>query len=188
MSLNTGGVLPTKAARHAVIVQILADQVVRSQSQLQRILQTQGVGVTQATLSRDLEELGANKAREKDGSVRYTVGSVGADGDLPAPIPGSLSRWCAEFLVKVQVALNQVVLNTPPGAASALAAVIDKEGLPPVVGCIAGDDTILVICTSEASARELYEQLTAISKGASGAGFSGGPPTSGEEFVNPNKN
>lgn len=161
----------TKAARHAAIAKALDSGDIRSQSQLQDHLRERGIDVTQATLSRDLEELGAVKVRGEGGGGRYalpTLAGTQAESAI-APIPGKLSRWCTDLLISAQVAMNQVVLRTPPGAAGVLAAVIDKESLPGVVGCVAGDDTILVVCSDVAAAARLHEQFLnlagAINKG-----------------------
>lgn len=158
--------LQSKAARHAAIAQALHKSVVRSQSELQELLAAEGIQVTQATLSRDLEELQATKARDENGLLRYTVGSGRNPHDpTPAPIPGTLQRWCSELMTGAKQAANQVVLRTPPGAAGALAAVIDKQYFPSVLGCIAGDDTILVICSSASAAVNMQELLLSLAAG-----------------------
>lgn len=149
----------SKVSRHGIIAKLLAENVVRSQSALQSLLEEAGLVVTQATLSRDLEELAATKVRDQDGNLRYVIGGAPDTAEIALPLPGSLQRWCAQLLVGVQTACNQVVLHTPPAAAPALAAVIDKEGLAQVMGCIAGDDTILVICDSTRGAKLLADKL-----------------------------
>lgn len=157
-------VVQSKLARHNMIAKILANQIVRSQGALQDLLDEAGFSVTQATLSRDLEELSATKVRDDNGSLRYVLGGSPATGELPLPLPGTLERWCEQLLVGVRQALNQVVLQTPPGTASTLAAVLDKERLAHVIGCIAGDDTILVICDDVSSAEALRDKLRELAK------------------------
>ncbi len=138
-----------KAARHARIVETLAEHPVRSQAELVTLLDAAGLHVTQATLSRDLDELGAVKLRTPDGGLPvYVVPEDGAPltsraaGDAP---PHRLARLIGELLTSAEASANVVVLRTPPGAAQFLASAIDRASLPEVLGTIAGDDTILVI-------------------------------------------
>jgi transcriptional regulator of arginine metabolism len=161
----------SRTARQTRIVDLLRAHEVRSQGELLTLLSAVGVDVTQATLSRDLVELGAVKVRrgrtlvyavpDASGSVPgggiTSLGAVGAGGrdDLPA----RLQRAGEELLVSAQTAGNQVVLRTPPGAANYLASCIDQSHLVEVLGTIAGDDTILVIAASPASARTFVRQM-----------------------------
>ena len=139
----------SRAARHARIAEALAQRSVRSQAELATLLHDAGVQVTQATLSRDLEELGAVKLRPPDGGLPVYV--IPEDGspltartadDAP---PHRLARLFGEFLNSAEASGNLVVLRTPPGAAQFLASALDRAGLPDVLGTIAGDDTILVV-------------------------------------------
>ena len=159
-------VVQSKVSRHGAIARLLADNVVRSQGALQDLLEAAGFSVTQATLSRDLEELAATKVRDNGGTLRYVLGGGAspATSEFPLPLPGTLERWCEQLLVEVRQAYNQVVLRTPPAAASALAAIIDKENLDHVMGCIAGDDTILVICDDVGAAEALRDNLRGLAK------------------------
>jgi transcriptional regulator of arginine metabolism len=140
----------TKAARHRRIVELLSRHRVRSQTELARLLGEDGVSVTQATLSRDLVELGAVRVRDTNGMPVYAVPADGGDRRLRlAPEPGTnenrLARVAEELLVSAEASANLVVLRTPPGAAQFFASVIDQAGLPAVLGTIAGDDTVLVV-------------------------------------------
>jgi transcriptional regulator of arginine metabolism len=114
---------------------------VHSQTELAELLSGEGIQVTQATLSRDLEELGAVKV-----SGAYLIPE---DGNRPLrsaeQAPARLVRLLRELLTGVDASGNLVVLRTPPGAAQFLASALDRSGLPDVVGTIAGDDTILVV-------------------------------------------
>jgi transcriptional regulator of arginine metabolism len=162
----------SRTARQARIVDLLRAHDVRSQGELLTLLSAVGVDVTQATLSRDLDELGAVKVRrgrtlvyavpDASGSVPGggltslgAVVGVGGGDDLPA----RLQRAGEELLVSAQTAGNQVVLRTPPGAANYLASCIDQSHLAELLGTIAGDDTILVIAASPASARAFVRQM-----------------------------
>lgn len=140
---------PSKAARHARIVDILAREPVRSHGELATRLADVGLHVTQATLSRDLDELGAVKLRPPDGGLPvYVVPEDGSpvavrrDGDTAPP---RLARLAAELLTAADASANLVILRTPPGGAQFLASAVDRAGLPDVLGTIAGDDTILVV-------------------------------------------
>ncbi len=141
---------PTKTARHARIVDLLGHHAVRSQPELATLLARDGVEVTQATLSRDLVELGASKVRSGTHGLVYAVPSFGGDR-TPHPAIASeqldarLARLCEELLVSAEASANLVVLRTPPGAAQFLASSVDQSVLPSVLGTIAGDDTVLVI-------------------------------------------
>ena len=140
----------TKAARQQLIVQILARRRIRSQQELAAALSTQDVNVTQATLSRDLVELRAEKVRLTDGERVYCAPGAGSDRSLQ-PVEGvemlaaRLTRLAGDLLVTAEASGNIVVLRTPPGAASYLASAIDHSVLPSVIGTIAGDDTIILI-------------------------------------------
>ena len=136
----------TKAARQARIAGLVAQQRVRSQTQLAKLLADEGVAVTQGTLSRDLEELGAVKVRGTDGAAGYLIPEDGNPVLRPAEQPPArLVRLLRELLTGADASGNLVVLRTPPGAAQFLASAFDRSGLPDVVGTIAGDDTILVV-------------------------------------------
>jgi transcriptional regulator of arginine metabolism len=146
----TAAIPVTKSARQQTIVDLLAHHQVRSQSELVELLAASGIGVTQATLSRDLVELDAVKIRTADGALVYAVPAEGGDR-TPVSAGGStasgarLARLAGELLVSADSSANLVVLRTPPGAAQLLASAVDKTGLVDVLGTIAGDDTVLVI-------------------------------------------
>jgi transcriptional regulator of arginine metabolism len=147
----------TKASRHARIVAMIRDQSVHSQTELADLLAAAGIQVTQATLSRDLEELGAVKV-----SGAYLIPE---DGNRPLrqseQAPARLVRLLRELLTGADASGNLVVLRTPPGAAQFLASALDRSGLPDVVGTIAGDDTILVVAREAIGGPALAEKFTA---------------------------
>ena len=149
----------TRSARQALIAQILVREKISSQGGLQKRLREEGISVTQATLSRDLDEMSAVKVKDASGRQYYRVPEP---EEVQAATQGArvqLSRWAAEVLISVQQAGNQLVLRTPPGAAQLLASGIDRALLDDVMGCIAGDDTVLVITTGDEAATSLREQL-----------------------------
>ena len=152
-----------RPARQAKIVQLLEEHTVRSQGELAALLHSEGVPITQATLSRDLDELGAVKLRTPDGGQpAYVVPTDGAPlaarGAEDAP-PQRLSRLLAELLTSAEASANLVVLRTPPGASNFLASALDRAGFADVLGTIAGDDTILVISRDPMGGAALAERL-----------------------------
>jgi transcriptional regulator of arginine metabolism len=139
----------TKSARHARIAEILAERPIRSQPELAAALADSGYAVTQATLSRDLVELGAVRIRDSEGLL-YALPGEGGDRTPQAAVDreavsARLARLCEELLVSAEASANLVVLRTPPGAAQFLASAVDRSALADVIGTIAGDDTVLVI-------------------------------------------
>ena len=149
-------VATTRAGRQARIVAILSSRSVHSQSELAALLADDGIDVTQATLSRDLEELGAVKLRGADGGGGVYV--VPEDGSPVRGVSGGaerVSRLLGELLVSTDASGNLAVLRTPPGAAHYLASAIDRASLPEVVGTVAGDDTILVIAREPMTGAQL---------------------------------
>jgi transcriptional regulator of arginine metabolism len=174
----------TKTARHAQIAAILAQpgHPVRSQEELAERLAQRGVRVTQATLSRDLEELGAVRLRGADGGLVYALpGEAGGPGSMPGGLAADMPEWAeaavsapagdaaepsarlarvaAELLVAAEASANLVVLRTPAGAAQFLASAIDHSAWPSILGTVAGDDTILVIARDPAGGADLAQAL-----------------------------
>lgn len=145
----------TKAARHARIVEILGRHRVRSQAELSTLLGEAGMEVTQATLSRDLDELEAVKLRGADGSLVYALPGEGgeriprahqADPGVHEFAETRLARTAEDLLVSAEYSANIVVLRTPPGGAHLLASAIDHADPPSVIGTVAGDDTVMLAC------------------------------------------
>jgi transcriptional regulator of arginine metabolism len=149
-----------KTRRLTAIRQIVEREPVHSQEELRRRLQTMGFDVTQATLSRDIKEIGLLK-RAADGAYQ----PAGANHTAPsssAAAAVALSRALGEFLLSVELSQQLLVLKTGPGQAQLLALAIDRAQLSDVLGTIAGDDTILIICRDQRcaqSARATIEHL-----------------------------
>jgi transcriptional regulator of arginine metabolism len=157
----------TKTARHARIADILAREQVRSQEELADLLERYAsVHVTQATLSRDLDELGVVRLRSGGALVYALPEEPGGPGSHPggpgshsggalgshsggaraeSPHDARLPRYLGELMTSAEASANLVVLRTPAGAAQFLASVIDHAALPSVLGTVAGDDTVLII-------------------------------------------
>ena len=177
----------TKTARQARIAAILAREQVRSQEELSDLLERYAsVHVTQATLSRDLEELGVVRLRAPGGGLVYALPEEpGGPGSRPGgalflphshpdliepepdrderasePAPHTrLARCLGELLTSAEASANLVVLRTPAGAAQFLASVIDHAALPSVLGTVAGDDTILIIARDPAGGDALAAEF-----------------------------
>jgi transcriptional regulator of arginine metabolism len=164
---------PTKIARHRRIVEILRRTPVRSQVELAHRLTADGVVVTQATLSRDLVELGAVKVRHPEGGLVYAAPGEGGDrtpagGIDQEMLDSRLARLCEELLVTAETSANLVVLHTPPGAAQFLASAIDHSVLPDVLGSIAGDDTVLVVTRDPIGGEAVAARFLALAAGPNG--------------------
>ena len=156
----------TRAGRQARIISLLSAQSVHSQTELATLLANEGIDVTQATLSRDLEELGAVKLRGADGGVGVYV--VPEDGSPVRGVAGGterVTRLLGDLLVSTDASGNLAVLRTPPGAAHYLASAIDRAALPYVVGTIAGDDTVLLVAREPMAGAELATTVETLSKG-----------------------
>ena len=142
----------SKTARHKAILDLLDEGPVESQETLQQRLERLGFGVGQATLSRDIHELHLYK-----GPNGYAVPN-GVALDEDDSLPGT-DEMLNSFGLKVKQALNQLVLITTSGSAQPVALAIDGEDWPEVVGTIAGDDTVLIICPDQRRATQLRERL-----------------------------
>jgi transcriptional regulator of arginine metabolism len=149
-----------KPQRQHRISRLLEEQPVSSQVQLVELLAAEGVIATQATVSRDLEELGALKVRMPGGSMAYAIPEHSKD--RPAP-DDHLRRLMGEFVVEVAHSANLVVLRTPPGSAHVIGSAIDRAGFPEVLGTVAGDDTLVVVCAEHVGGAEVAGRLATLS-------------------------
>ena len=148
--------MTSKAQRQHAIAQLLAKHQVSSQPQLVDLLGSDGITATQATVSRDLEDLGAVKVRLPGGDLAYAIPEYEPERLAPQD---HLRRVLSEWVAEVNHSQNLVVLRTPPGAANYLASAIDHSVLPGVLGSIAGDDTILVIARDPLGGDELARRF-----------------------------
>lgn len=151
----------TATARRARICALIATQAISSQDELGALLADEGIHVTQATLSRDLLAIGAHKTATTDGRQVYEVDEAAAsDTSIPqGAADASLSRVIGELLVRAEAAGTIAVVHTPPGAAQFLAGHLDRHPGLGIVGCVAGDDTIIIAMRSEAEAEQLCTTL-----------------------------
>lgn len=158
--------MTTRAGRQARIVDLVSSSGVRSQTELAKLLASDGIDVTQATLSRDLDELGAVKLRGPDGGAAVYV--IPEDGSPVRGVQGGtsrLSRLLGELLVSADGSGNLTVLRTPPGAAQFLASAIDRAALFEVVGTIAGDDTVMVVAREPLTGLDLADRFNGMAQG-----------------------
>jgi transcriptional regulator of arginine metabolism len=147
-----------KFQRHNAIRDLLANSPVTNQDELRRKLRRRGFAVTQATLSRDIHELRLSKG---PGGYSLPNGN-GAATAVEDDSPPSLADMIESFGLRVRQAMNQVVVGTVMGGAQPVAAALDHEGWPEVVGTVAGDDTVLVICPDPRRAGEVEARLRTI--------------------------
>lgn len=145
-----------KARRQGLILELIDREAVKSQDALRRQLKARGFSTTQATISRDIKELGLVK-RAIDGAY-LRAGSNGGGPAARAPL-SALEYTAAEFLRTVERVKQLVVIRTGAGQAQPLAAALDRAQLPEAVGTIAGDDTILVIARDDRRAAALVKRL-----------------------------
>ncbi len=148
-----------KPQRQHRIARLLEDQAVSSQVQLVELLAADGIVATQATVSRDLEELGAVKVRIPGGATAYAIPEHAKDSRAP---DDHLRRVMGEFVVDVAWSGNIVILRSPPGSAHVVASALDRAGLPNVLGTVAGDDTIMAVCAEGVDGATVAGDLAAL--------------------------
>jgi len=150
-----------RVERLNAIRELLTSTRVASQDELRRKLRRRGIHVTQATLSRDMHELQLSK-----GPAGYRLpnghGSNGAAAVAEDDLPPSLAEMVESFALRVRQAMNQVVVGTAMGGAQPVAAALDRAEWAEVLGTIAGDDTVLVICADVRHATEVASRLRAM--------------------------
>lgn len=156
---------PSKHRRQHLVVRLLADNEISSQEQLVELLDREGITATQATVSRDLEDIGALKVRVP-GVDRLVYAVPELPKDQVAPVD-HLRRVLGEWVVEIAVSGNLVVLRTPPGSAHVVASALDRAGLEGVVGTVAGDDTVLVVAAEQLGGEALSERLDQITRARS---------------------
>ncbi len=156
----------SRSARQARIAELIAARSITSQTQLAALLAESGIEVTQATLSRDLEDLGAVKLRGADGAPASYVLPPENAPLRPAlsaeAAPARLIRLLGDLLTGAEGSANLAVLRTPPGAAQFLASALDKVALPDVLGTIAGDDTVLIVAREPDGGPALADRFRAL--------------------------
>jgi len=159
-----------KNQRQHRIVRLLETHAVSSQAQLVELLEGEGVMATQATVSRDLEELGAVKVRMPGGHTAYAIPELPKDQIAPED---HLQRVRGEWVVEGASSANLVVVRTPPGSAHVVASAIDRAALAGVLGTVAGDDTVIVVAAEQIGGAHLAARF-AVLAGLDGETAGGG--------------
>ncbi len=147
----------TKPQRQHRIQRLLEENAVSTQEQLVDLLSADGVVATQATVSRDLEDIGAVKVRVPGGETVYAVPALPKDAVAPEE---HLRRVCSEWVVEVSHSQNLVVLRTPPGSAHVVGSALDRAGLPEVLGTVAGDDTLLLVAAESTTGKNVARRIS----------------------------
>ncbi len=162
----------TKTQRQHRISELIDHDVISTAAQIVARLREEGINATQATVTRDLQELGTVKIRDERGARRIVLAA--SPKMAPAPLD-HLRRMMGEWVVSVESSGNLVVVRTPPGCAHVVASALDRSALSGVLGSVAGDDTVLVIATDEHGGAQVakdfralagLEQFAAAAKGA----------------------
>ena len=149
----------SKTQRQHRIEQLIEQNSVTSQGQLVELLAKSGVDATQATVSRDLEEIGAVKVRSAGGEPVYAVPELPKDRVAPEE---HLRRVLGDWVVDVDSSSNLVVVRTPPGSAHVVASALDRASLKEILGTVAGDDTIIVVAAEKTGGSALARRLSAL--------------------------
>jgi transcriptional regulator of arginine metabolism len=147
----------SKTQRQQRIVRLLGDHSVTSQTQLVDLLKADGIVATQATVSRDLEDLGAVKVRVPGGETVYAIPELPKDQAAPEE---HLRRVLGDWVAEVSHSGNLVVIRTPPGSAHVVGSALDRARLPGSIGTVAGDDTLLVVASEGTGGAKLARKLS----------------------------
>lgn len=166
------GPVQSKTARQSVIAELLTTRSVRSQAELAQLLAEAGIVATQATLSRDLVDMRAQKVRGASGAVVYAIpeeGVAGAVRGVTTPlavdqIETRTARLASELVISAEMAGNLVVVRTVAGAAQFLASAFDRTVMDGILGTVGGDDTILVVARSVKDAADFEAMLIALAE------------------------
>jgi transcriptional regulator of arginine metabolism len=151
-----GPVRLAKTQRQHLVAKLLAQHGVSSQEALVELLAGEGVAATQATVSRDLDDLGAIKVRGADGESIYAIPELPKDQRAP---DDHLRRVFGDWVVEVAASGNLVVLRTPPGSAHVVGSALDRAALPAVLGTVAGDDTLIIVVAEEVGGAAVATEL-----------------------------
>lgn len=147
--------MDTKIKRKNEILRLISENVITTQDEILDDLKALGFNVTQATVSRDMRELKISKITDPNGVLRYSVPGVSQTHKNTFGLKSALT----ESIVKIDYACNDIVIHTMPGLAQAIAGAIDSLRIENVLGCVAGDDTILIITRSNESAAEICVKI-----------------------------
>lgn len=156
MGCAGGTAVSVKQQRQRAIARLIGQHPVGSQPQLLDLLAGDGISATQATISRDLDELGVIKVRVPGGQTVYALPELEADRFAPFD---QLRRVLGEWVADVAASANLVVLRTPPGCAHVVASALDRSGIDGLIGTVAGDDTLICVAAHGVAGDVLAERL-----------------------------
>ena len=146
-----------KVQRQHLVAKLLASHAVSSQEQLVHLLASEdNVAATQATVSRDLDDLGAIKVRGAEGEAIYAIPELPRDQRAP---DDHLRRVLGDWVVEVAHSANIVVLRTPPGTANVVGSALDRSGLSSIIGTVAGDDTLMIVVADTHRGADVADHL-----------------------------
>jgi transcriptional regulator of arginine metabolism len=148
-----------KTQRHARILELVSKHEIETQEEMMSRLQSEGFKVTQATVSRDLRELKLTKTLTARGTYRYSVNHGRQHAGS-----GKLNNAMVDSIIQVDYSLNTVVIKTYPGLAQAVASAVDALNMHSILGCVAGDDTIIVVTRSIEDAEEINGKIKELMK------------------------
>lgn len=148
-----------KSQRQERILELISKYEIETQEDMMSRLLTEGFKVTQATVSRDLKELRLTKVQTARGTYRYASGQ-----SRPSVGSVKLNNAMADSIIEVKYSLNNVVIKTYPGLAAAVAFAVDSLNMSTILGCVAGDDTVIIVTTTEEGSAELSERITELMK------------------------
>ena len=146
-----------KTQRQHLVARLIESQAIANQQALVDLLSSEGVVATQATVSRDLEDLGAIKVRMPGGESAYAIPALPKEQRAPED---HLRRVFGDWVVEVATSDNLVVIRTPPGSAHVVASALDRSGLAGILGTVAGDDTILIVVASDVGGPTIAARLS----------------------------
>ena len=148
-----------KAQRHARILELVSKHEIETQEDMMSRLQAEGFKVTQAPVSRDLKELKLTKIPTARGTYRYSANNVRYHAGSV-----KLNNAMVDSIVQVDYSMNNVVIKTYPGLAQAVASAIDAMNMHSILGCVAGDDTIIIVSRNEESSAQISEKIRELMK------------------------
>ena len=143
-----------KSQRHTRMLELVTKYEIETQDELMKRLQSEGFKVTQATVSRDLKELKLTKTLTARGTYRYSV-----NAGRQRTGSGRLNNAMVDSIVQVEYSMNNVVIKTYPGLAQAVASAVDALNMHNILGCVAGDDTVIIVLTTQDAAKNISEKL-----------------------------
>jgi transcriptional regulator of arginine metabolism len=150
----------SKLARQHIIEELIVNKAITSQNELLKLLKAKGFKITQTTLSRDLDEIGAVKKNKSDGNSTYSIDRKSADRMTEnKEARQRLEKSLSEFVISVDSSANLAIINTPAGAAQYVASLIDQSAIDKVIATIAGDNTVLVVTKAIDDGRKVASQI-----------------------------